>query len=63
MEKEQQEAQREVIEVEGISNFQRIVSGDINEGMLRWKGIEATDMLAKSTYLFSKRWSSINFKS
>eukprot|EP01006_Ploeotia_vitrea_P048206 TRINITY_DN67208_c7_g1_i1.p2 TRINITY_DN67208_c7_g1~~TRINITY_DN67208_c7_g1_i1.p2 ORF type:complete len:282 (-),score=44.74 TRINITY_DN67208_c7_g1_i1:1584-2429(-) len=49
LEREKQEAERKAIEASGIAEFQRIVSGDINEGMLRWKGIEATEQLAESS--------------
>ncbi|MCB0397737.1 MAG: prohibitin family protein [Flavobacteriales bacterium] len=49
LEKEQKEAERKKIEAEGIRNFQRIVTESINENLLRWKGIEATENLAKST--------------
>jgi regulator of protease activity HflC (stomatin/prohibitin superfamily) len=49
LQKERQEATRKAIEAEGISNFQRIVSGEITEGMLRWKGMQATEKLALST--------------
>ncbi|MFH1010240.1 MAG: prohibitin family protein [bacterium] len=47
--KETQEAERKRIEAKGISDFQRIVMKDITEGLLRWKGIEATAELAKSS--------------
>ena len=46
--KEKQEADRKRIEAEGISDFQKIVSQGINDGLLRWKGIEATAKLAES---------------
>ena len=48
LDKERQEAERKKIEAGGISTFQQIVSGDVTEGILRWKGIEATEMLADS---------------
>lgn len=48
LERERQEANRKAIEADGIAKFQQIVSGDITEGMLRWKGIEATSELAHS---------------
>ena len=47
--KETQEAERKRIEAKGISDFQRIVMRDITEGLLRWKGIEATAKLAESS--------------
>jgi regulator of protease activity HflC (stomatin/prohibitin superfamily) len=48
LQRERQEAERKSIEATGIADFQKIVSGDITEGMLRWKGIEATQHLAAS---------------
>eukprot|EP00667_Euglena_gracilis_P016338 EG_transcript_17072 len=48
LQKERQEAQRKEIEASGIATFQHTVSGDISSGMLRWKGIEATQHLADS---------------
>jgi|EP00670_Eutreptiella_braarudii_P009759 regulator of protease activity HflC (stomatin/prohibitin superfamily) len=47
LDKERQEAKRKSIEAGGISTFQQVVSGDISTGMLRWKGIEATERLAE----------------
>ena len=48
LQKEQQEAERKKIEAQGISAFQKIVRLGIDEQLLRWKGIEATQELAKS---------------
>lgn len=48
LEKEQQEAQRKAIEAEGIAAFQHIVSQGISSKLLQWKGIEATEKLAKA---------------
>ena len=46
--KEAQEAERKRIEAKGIKDFQTIVSEGINDQLLRWKGIEATEKLANS---------------
>jgi len=46
--KEKQEAERNKIEAEGISSFQKIVTEGINENLLKWKGIEANKELALS---------------
>jgi regulator of protease activity HflC (stomatin/prohibitin superfamily) len=46
--KETQEAERKRIEAKGISDFQKIVQQGLTEQLLRWKGIEATERLAKS---------------
>jgi prohibitin 1 len=48
IEKAQKEAQRKEIEAQGIQNFQRIVAQSITQDLLRWKGIEATELLAGS---------------
>ena len=48
LQKETQEAQRKRIEAQGISDFQRIVAQGISSQLLEWKGIEATESLAKS---------------
>lgn len=47
--RETQEAERKRIEAKGISDFQHIVSEGINDNLLKWKGIEATEALAKSS--------------
>ncbi len=49
LKKEEQEAERKRIEAKGIKDFQTIVSEGINDQLLRWKGIEATEKLANST--------------
>lgn len=49
LDKERQEAERKAIEAEGIRKFQSIVRQGIDEQLLRWKGIEATVELAKSS--------------
>lgn len=46
--KETQEAERKRIEAQGIADFQKIVSVGISDALLKWKGIEATQELAKS---------------
>ncbi|HYN01274.1 MAG TPA: prohibitin family protein [Vicinamibacteria bacterium] len=46
--REKQEAERRRIEAQGIADFQRIVSQGIDERLLKWKGIEATQKLAES---------------
>jgi regulator of protease activity HflC (stomatin/prohibitin superfamily) len=48
LDKERQEAERKRIEARGVSDFQTIVSQSINTNLLQWKGIEATETLAKS---------------
>lgn len=45
----QKEAERQVIEAQGKSDANRILSQSLNDQILRDKGIEATLMLAKST--------------
>jgi regulator of protease activity HflC (stomatin/prohibitin superfamily) len=48
LQKEKQEADRKRIEAQGIRDFQQTVSQGISQQMLEWKGIEATENLAKS---------------
>lgn len=48
LQRETQEAKRKEIEAIGIQRFQDIVRKGIDEHLLRWKGIEATQDLAKS---------------
>lgn len=48
LQKEQKEAERKAIQADGIRNFQRIISESINDKLLTWKGIEATQELANS---------------
>lgn len=48
LQKEKKEADRKRIEAQGINDFQRIVSEGISDKLLKWKGIEATQDLAKS---------------
>ena len=49
LDKELQEAERKRIEAQGISDFQSIVNQTITAQLLKWKGIEATQEIAKST--------------
>jgi prohibitin 1 len=49
LQKETQEAQRKRIEAQGVRDFQQIVAQGISPALLEWKGIEATEALAKST--------------
>ncbi len=49
LQKERQEAERKRIEAQGIRDFQQIVAQGISPQLLEWKGIEATESLAKST--------------
>jgi prohibitin 1 len=49
LQKERQEADRKRIEAQGIADYQRTVSQGLNELLLRWKGIEATEKLANSS--------------
>jgi prohibitin 1 len=48
LQKEKQEAERKRIEAGGIRDFQQIVAQGISPQLLEWKGIEATELLAKS---------------
>jgi regulator of protease activity HflC (stomatin/prohibitin superfamily) len=48
LQKEKQEADRKRIEAAGIRDFQQIVAQGISNQLLEWKGIEATETLAKS---------------
>ena len=48
LEKEEKEAERKRIEAEGIKHYNQIVNSSLSEGVLVWKGIEATRELATS---------------
>jgi prohibitin 1 len=48
LQKEKQEAERKRLEAQGIRDFQQIVAQGISAQLLEWKGIEATESLAKS---------------
>ena len=43
------EAERKEIEANGIAKFQQIVNKTITPQLLKWKGVEATQEIAKST--------------
>ena len=49
IEKAEKEAQRKEIEANGIAKFQQIVNKTITPQLLKWKGVEATQEIAKST--------------
>jgi regulator of protease activity HflC (stomatin/prohibitin superfamily) len=49
LERERLESERKQVEAEGIARFQRIVGAGISENYLRWKGIDATLALARSS--------------
>ncbi len=49
VQKEEKEAERKRVEAVGIRNFQEIVSNGMSDAYLRWRGIEATLDLAKSS--------------
>lgn len=48
IDREKLEADRKRIEAQGIADFQKIVSTGLSPMLLQWKGIEATENLAKS---------------
>eukprot|EP01062_Namystynia_karyoxenos_P046808 TRINITY_DN3518_c0_g1_i1.p1 TRINITY_DN3518_c0_g1~~TRINITY_DN3518_c0_g1_i1.p1 ORF type:complete len:348 (+),score=127.79 TRINITY_DN3518_c0_g1_i1:117-1160(+) len=48
LDQERQEAQRKVIEAQGIANYQNIISGNTTDGMLRWSAIQVTQKLSES---------------
>jgi len=49
IDKSKKEAERKEIEANGIAEFQRIVNKTITPQLLKWKGVEATQEIAKST--------------
>jgi prohibitin 1 len=49
IDKARKEAERKEIEAKGIAEFQRIVNRTITPQLLKWKGVEATQEIAKST--------------
>lgn len=48
IQKATKEAERKRIEAQGIQDFQNIVAKSITPALLKWKGIEATEALAKA---------------
>jgi len=48
IQKAEKEAERKRIEAQGIQDFQNIVAKSITPQLLKWKGIEATEVLSKS---------------
>ena len=46
--KAKKEAERKEIEAKGIAEFQKIVNRTITPQLLKWKGVEATQEIAKS---------------
>ena len=49
IQKARKEAERKEIEAKGISEFQKIVNRTITPQLLKWKGVEATQEISKST--------------
>jgi len=49
IDKARKEAQRKEIEANGIAKFQQIVNRTITPQLLKWKGVEATQEIAKSS--------------
>jgi len=49
IDKARKEAERKEIEANGIAKFQQIVNKTITPQLLKWKGVEATQEIAKST--------------
>lgn len=48
IQKERLEAERKRIEARGVADFQKIVAAGLTPSYLKWKGIEATERIAKS---------------
>jgi regulator of protease activity HflC (stomatin/prohibitin superfamily) len=48
LQREAQEAQRKIIEAEGIATQQHIIVSNTTDGMMRWNSIQATEEVAKS---------------
>lgn len=49
VQREELKSQRKAVEAEGIRRFQQIVAANMSDAYLRWRGIEATLELARST--------------
>ena len=49
IDKARKEAERKEIEANGIAKFQKIVNQTITPQLLKWKGVEATQEIAKSS--------------
>jgi regulator of protease activity HflC (stomatin/prohibitin superfamily) len=49
IDKARKEAERKEIEANGIAKFQRIVNKTITPQLLKWKGVEATQEISKSS--------------
>ena len=49
IDKARKEAERKEIEANGIATFQQIVNRTITPQLLKWKGVEATQEISKST--------------
>jgi regulator of protease activity HflC (stomatin/prohibitin superfamily) len=49
IDKARKEAERKEIEANGIAKFQKIVNRTITPQLLKWKGVEATQEISKST--------------
>jgi regulator of protease activity HflC (stomatin/prohibitin superfamily) len=49
IDKARKEAERKEIEANGIAKFQQIVNKTITPQLLKWKGVEATQEISKST--------------
>ena len=48
LERERKEAERKVIEAEGLRNAQKIISEGLNEFFIKWKSLEVFKELSKS---------------
>jgi regulator of protease activity HflC (stomatin/prohibitin superfamily) len=48
LQREHLESERKAVEAEGVRRFQEVVSSNISDAYLRWRGIDATLRLAES---------------